>query len=966
MFRCQVFSYEDAAQFSSISPNFVKSTGGTRITLKGSGFPRRGDVRCRFGEDSTSYAYVVSDEELTCTVPSSGLGPEELGSAQVFLATAGEDFSPTNKVVNFVPAMEVSSIFPEHVDEQGEHYVLLGGANFPDLPGLACRFGRGGGTSNTVPALWLRSTAVRCVTPPLSPGDVSVEVTFNGVDFVVSPQMLTVEAILTVSGITPLAGPISGGTEVTITGTGFSVDNVVGGSSNTGSLFSCLFGESQIAAVATVLSPGSVSCRTSPGFGNTEVDSGGSVSVTVARHRDGGSVGELSSSPTPLEFVYLREAVLPSAHPDIGPTAGGTRVALSGLREEISFLRAAGVEPDLRCRFGAATDAEIIVQQGLAGDENDVFCVTPPSPGRADQTTGVRVTVSLNGGVDFLISDATFSYFETPEVISVDPSAVSVQGGSVVTLEGRNFPDTAQGVRCIVGPDAQVLEGIRVSSTTLECVAPQHSPGFALVSVTFNGFDVATSTAVLEYREDLSITSISPSYSAVTAGAIITLRGTGFVNSSLLSFRWGRYSSDGVNDEGPSIISGAWSTSSLIFVNDTAATFKAPHVAMDVDSNEANSCELRLEVSNNGLDFTSVDKSLLFAIAGRPRVLNAFPRYGSGVGSTTVTIIGTGFVPSATLCRFGSRERNEPAGVDIVDEPLKLVLANVRNSTHLTCSTPAELDHLVGEYFIEVVTGAMTSEDIMATASAEKVYERSVDPLATAGFTLIATGGVLAVEPVILPESGSADVIVEGYNLTRTGLEACRFGGETVVSGTWWNESAVKCQAPPLPPGSVSLELTLNGGADWLTVPSGIHYEPDRFVYALSPSAGPLSGGSLVMVTGVGFAGFSSGGGAPGTFYCSFGHLEVSGGGCGTGLERRNGFKSRKQFNEPDTAQEQQCRCRNTGFRGTWIIQIVRSSVWFEVSQASIYSFFYRSVNIFLFWANSISKPHEKSRMNLR
>lgn len=897
----QVFSYEDTAQVSSLSPTFVKSTGGTRITLKGSGFPRRGDVRCRFGEGSTggeqtsstlsppptSYAYVVSDEELACTVPSSGLGPEELGSAQVFLATAGEEFTPTKKFVNFVPTMELSLVIPEHVDEQGEHDVLLGGTKFPDVPGLACRFG--GRASNTVPALWLRSTAVRCVAPPLSPGAVLVEVTFNGVDFVASPQMLTVDTSLTVSSITPLAGPISGGTEVTITGTGFGVDTAIGGSGSTGTLFSCLFGESRITAVATVLSPGNVSCRTPPGFG---MNAGGLVSITVARHHGGGSFGELSFAPMPLEFFYLREAVLAGVTPDSGPMVGGTRVALSGLREEISFLRAAGVEPDMRCRFGAATDAAVIMQQGQAGDENEAFCVTPPSLGGADQTAGVRVTVSLNGGVDVLISDAIFFYFETPEVVSVDPSAVSVQGGSVVTLEGRNFPDTAYGVRCIVGPGAQVLEGIRVSSTTLECLAPQHSPGFALVSATFNGVDVATSTALLEYRENLSITSISPSYSAVTAGAKVTLRGTGFVNSSLLCFRWGRSSSDGVNDEGPSSTSGTWSTSFLEFVNGTAATFTAPHVAMDSDSNEADSVELRLQVSNNGLDFTTVDDSLRFAIAGRPRVEDVFPRYGSGAGSTTVTIVGTGFVPAATLCRFGLRERDGSAGVRTVDEPLKLVLADVRNSTHLTCATPAELDHLVGEYFIEVVTGAATSEDALATAAAEDVYERSVDPLATAGFTFIAAAGVTAVEPAVLPESGSTIVTIEGFNLTRTGLEACRFGGETVVSGRWWNESAIKCQAPPLPPGSVSLELTLNGGADWLAVPSGLRYEPDRFLYALSPSAGPLSGGSLVMVTGVGFAGFSGGEDAPGNFYCSFGNLEVS---CGI---LRHGFR------EPETVYE--------------------------------------------------------------
>ncbi len=876
----QVFSYEDQAQVTSLSPAFVKSTGGTRITLKGSGFPRRGDVRCRFGEEilydergssslpapATSYAYVVSAEELTCNAPSSGLGPGDPGSVQVFLSTAGDEFEPTHMFVNFVPAMEISSIVPQRVDERGEHGVLLGGANFPDLPGLACRFG-GGGSSDTTPALWLRSTAVRCITPPLSPGDVSVEVTFNGVDFVVSPQMLKVDSKLTIAGITPFAGPISGGTEVTITGTGFDVENTTDEGGSPDGWFSCLFGESQITAGATLISPGSVSCRVPPGFGNTGTNASGLVPVTIARFPQDGGIEDASIAPTPLEYFYLREAVLATASPDCGPMSGGTRVALSGLREEISSLRAVGVEPDLRCRFGATTDARVIAQQDQVDNQSDVFCIAPPSLGGDGPTTNVSVTVSLNGGADFLMSEATFFYFETPEVVSADPSAVSVKGGSTIKLEGRNFPITTHGIKCVVGPQKLGLEGIRVSSTVLECVTPPHPSGFTIVSVTFNGADVATSTALLEYREDLSITSISPSYSAVARGATVTLRGTGIVNSSLLSFRWSLESSDSVSDDSTSTSSDKWFMSSLDFVNDTAATFTAPHVAVDIEGSEGDSVDLRLEVSNNGVEFVAVDDSLRFAIAGRPRVHSVFPRFGGGAGATTVAIVGTGFVPADTLCRFGSRDRNDTTGAHIIDDPLKVVRANVRNSTYLSCATPAEDEHLLGEYFIEVVTGAVTTDD---------AYQRSVEPLATAGFTFIEAAGVWAVEPAVLPESGSAIVTVGGYNFTRTGLEACRFRGETVVVATWWNASAIRCQAPPLPPGLVTLELTLNGGAEWLTVPSGLRYEPDRFVYSLSPSSGPLSGGSIVTVTGAGFATSSSEEEAPAAFYCSFGHLEVS------------------------------------------------------------------------------------------
>lgn len=876
----QVFFFEDDAQVASLSPVFVPSTGGTRITLKGSGFPRRGDLRCRFGEDIptdeqgspnlplplTSYAYGLSAGELACNVPSPGLGPGESGSAQVFVSTSGNGFRATNMFVNFVPEMEISLIVPRRVDEHREHNIFLEGTNFPDLPGLACRFGGGGSASSITSALWLRSTAVRCVAPPLMPGDVLVEVTFNGVDFVVAPQMLTVGTKLTVTDMAPLAGPISGGTKVTIKGTGFDVDGMISGNSSAAdSVLFCLFGELQTSAGAIVVSPGTISCRTPPGFANTGVNASRLVPVNVVRRGDGGSIEVASVATTPLEFLYLREVVLTGVTPGSGPTAGGTRVRLPGLREEVSFVRAAGVEPDVRCRFGSSTNAVVATIREHGGD---FFCVAPPSLGAGNQTTSVSVTASLNGGADFLMSEAEFDYFETPEVDSVDPSAVSVKGGQTVVLEGRSFPDTTHGIKCVVGPDAHELEGVRVSSTVLECVAPPHSPGFALVSATFNGVDMATSTALLEYREDLSISSISPMYAAVTSGTKVTLRGTSFVNSSLLSFRWRRHSS------GDASSNATWYMSPLEFVNDTAVTFTAPYVAMDDGGNEGDSIELRLEISNNGLEFTASEDSLRFKIAGKPRVQDAFPRFGHGAGTTVVTIVGTGFVPAATSCRFGLRERNSITGAHIIDEPLELVPADVRNSTHLRCAVPAEADKYIGEYFIEVVTGAATVDDTMVTS---RVGHEYVDPLATAGFTFIAAAGVTAVEPNVLPESNTADVIIEGYNLTHTGLEACRFAGETVVGATWWNASAIRCQAPPFQPGSVSLDLTLNGGAEWLTVPSGLLYEPDRFVYSLSPSGGPLSGGSLVTVTGVGFAASSSGkDAASGTFYCSFGHLEVS------------------------------------------------------------------------------------------
>lgn len=811
---------------------------------------------------TTSYAYALSPGEVVCNVPAPGLGAGESRSAQIFLSTVDNDFKPTGLFVNYVPEMVIDTMIPASVDEQSEHSILIIGTNFPDLPGLACRFAGGVGatledSSVVFPALWLRSTAVRCLTPTtLSPGEVVVEMTFNSVDFVAAPEALVVNEKLTITSIAPLSGPINGGTEVVIAGTGFGIDhNSTAGGSKLN--WFCSFGDSL--AVAAVLSTGTLSCRTPAGFGKNDGTEHphGYVPVSVVRRQADGSIGDNSVTPMGARFLFLREAVLTGVKPDSGPVRGGTPVILPGLHEEISYVRASGLEPDLRCRFGSV-DARVVVTRHTEDDEG-IFCVAPPA--LEETPASVSVEVSLNGGADFLPSEAVFFYFETPKITAVSPSSVSISGRSVISLLGENFPPPTEGFKCIFGLDSLALDGAWVSSSVLECVAPAHAPGFVFISATFNGVDISSSEALLEYYEELSISSITPAYAAVMSGEEVTLHGTGLINSTLLSLRWCRFAEEGYSGNN------AWHMSRIEFVNDTAATFVAPHIAMDDDVQY--SVVLELEVSNNGLEFTPVDETLGFAIAVRPRIFSAFPRYGASGGATVVSVVGAGFVPAATSCRFGRREFNETTGA-LIEERSLHVRAEGRNSTHLTCLTPGV--PVPGEYFIEVMTSAKVDNDVNAAATHDF---NPPEPLASMGFTFIPTPKVTNVEPVMLPESGGGMVTIEGVNLTRTGLEVCRFGGETVVGATWWNASWVQCQAPPASPGLVSVEVSLNG-AEWMTVPSGgVLYEPDRFVYLMHPTAGPLSGGSVVVVTGVGFADSTGGEERAGVFFCGFGNLEV-------------------------------------------------------------------------------------------
>lgn len=856
-----MFYYQDSWQVSSVSPVFVLSSGGTRITLSGSGFSRRGDAQCRFGENlepsivtPTSYAYVISSEELICNVPPSGLQAGEFGSARVFLAASTNDFQWTGVSVNYVPVMVITFVRPRHIDEQGGQSLRIGGNNFPDLPGLACRFA-GDSFGASVSALWISPTEVRCITPSLPPGKVLLDMTFNGKDFVAAPEMLEVEAKLTITAMSPLLGPKRGGTEVTITGTGFGSVYAIQDEKGTGHGLSCLFGD--YAAFAIPASSEQITCYSPPGFDNSGMDKHGSVPVAIVRHHDdeAATVHSSRTVSTPFKFLYLRDMVLTAGKPDRGPSAGGTRVALTGLRDEVTFIRAAGVEPELRCRFGSVREITIFTTCRDEKGEASICCTSPPIVGNT--LINATVSVSLNGGADFLPSKVQFYYYETPLIVSVSPSAVSVQGGTLVTLEGRHFPCTKK-VECVFGSGSVSVEGTWVSSTILRCESPPHRIGFTTVSAVFNGLDVSPSAALLEYQEVLSISSISPSDAAVASGTEVTLLGTGFVNSSLLCFRWRVSSRDGFTVE-------PWYTSAVEFVNSTAAKFSAPYVAAD-DSEDV--VVLELAISNNGLDFTRTDTTARLPIAGRPRVSDISPRYVSASGGVALSITGGGFVRTATSCRFGPRQLHD-SSVSFTDDTVALIKAQVSNSTHLTCVTP---EATPGKYFVEVVTGVRQNN---ASARNMSAASEAPDPRATAGFTIIHRYNLTSIEPMILPESGGIFVAIEGYNLTQTGLETCRFGGTKVVNATWWNSSLVTCEAPPTPPGVTAVELSLTA-YEWMLVPVRVRFEPDRFVYSLTPTAGPSSGGSQVIVTGVGFAD-SSGGHYRAEFFCSFGGVEVSG-----------------------------------------------------------------------------------------
>jgi hypothetical protein len=244
--------------------------------------------------------------------------------------------------------------------------------------------------------------------------------------------------IPTVSTVSPSSGPPTGGTSVTITGSGFTGATAVA------------FGG--VAATNVAVKSGTKIVATAPahpaGVTNVRVTAPGGQSVVV----------------TPADqFTYVAVPVVSKVSPASGSPAGGTSVTITGS----GFTGATAVA------FGGVAASNVVVVSGTK--------TTASSPAHAAATTNVRVTGP--GGQSAVVTpDDQFAYQVTvPKVTNLAPTSGPVAGGTSVTITGTAFTPTATATFGAGHPASSVTH---VSSTELIVVSPPHPATKSYVSVT--------------------------------------------------------------------------------------------------------------------------------------------------------------------------------------------------------------------------------------------------------------------------------------------------------------------------------------------------------------------------------------------------------------------------------------------------------------------------------------------------
>jgi hypothetical protein len=371
-------------EMNYISPSRGPDSGGTVLRIQAANLNEIG-VFCRFGGKATVQCQYVSTSLATCISPAM-----PIGESFIELSPNGIDFSNKRAQFQFNSIPIVSKLMPSQISEGGRAHVLtVIGQHFTKSELFYCKFGQ----HATGLAHWLSYTMVWCTLPPSVAGNVTVEVSDNGVDYSKSGQQFFMASAPHIQNVYPTTlRPFM--QFITITGHGFW----------NGLPLNCSYGSRS--TLATFVDGNKMLCELPP---SRDI-------ASVEFYLDGKAY--MGGQKNILDWVEMK---LSQIQPSVGPTYGGSMVSVFGLGFDVS--------KDAFCQFGQALRHQAILLSSTL-----LHCKTPPSnPGQ------VQLNVHHDDEIPFEDGYLFFNYEEPPSIDYINPTMVSSAGGQIITLHGHNF-----------------------------------------------------------------------------------------------------------------------------------------------------------------------------------------------------------------------------------------------------------------------------------------------------------------------------------------------------------------------------------------------------------------------------------------------------------------------------------------------------------------------------------------------
>jgi hypothetical protein len=467
-----------------VLPPRGSSAGGTTVLLTGSGFlhdfAASGNAALKLttlkvGGNAVIDAQIIDDGTLELRTP-----PGVTGSASISIQNPNGHVA-CNGCFTYFDDLVVTALAPKSGPLEGGNEVVLTGQGFTaDAEVLF-----GGQSSPQV--TYVSAKQLKVLVPrgaqTADPVDVVV---YNKNGSNTQRRAYQYVAPTRISQVTPLAGPLAGGTSVTVTGQGFTGATAVS------------FG-TLAAASFTVDADGQVTAVTPAGTALGAVD----VTVTAPQ---GTAVAKGAFSYVDAAGSYAVYAVYPHV-----VSAGQTVTVVGQGLDAVGLSVSVG---GVAATVGAQTFSTAVVTIPLRGS----------APRRADVAVTTGSTLTLTQGVTWRLSASALA-----------PNIGPAAGSTSVTLTGAALP-TGLSVRLGALPATGVTVASEVSGTF---TTPKGSGGAATdlwLQETADPENEATLTGAFTFEEPLSVGRVQPERGAIAGNTLVTVSGAGFGDGTTVSF----------------------------------------------------------------------------------------------------------------------------------------------------------------------------------------------------------------------------------------------------------------------------------------------------------------------------------------------------------------------------------------------------------------------------------------------
>ena len=516
-----------------INPKIGPVKGGTVVTITGSNFEDTGYVMCKFGDKYSQGTY-VSQNELKCVAPP----VEKPATVPLLVAIRPDEFSSgINTRYRYYDTPVISHIEPMCGPERGYTQITVYGENFPvgESNDVKCIFNRSIRMNATV----MDDHTIKCDSPSVLNYDgvnenkvtsYPLELTLNGEDVNGPQQMFYYYKAPVVTGISPIFGPVNGGTTVNITGFDFLQKEACN--------ITARFATYQVKPIHVEHNYMIVRSPTANLTGAVVVQ----VSLNGKQFEKDKTINYRDYLNT---FYYYKCPYTLEMKPQKGPTIGGNDIHLYGVGYIEPYYAIESnsddyqdIERKIYYRFVDHNDNVTVYGNSsfaIVKDSQTITIKAPKIVGKNNTVTHIELSYNNE---NFCVYNQTYTFFIMPNITSINPRYGPLKSTErkeiTVNLDNYYCNGDCENIQCKYSSSNNIFieKGRYVGPNTISCGIPQvNTPESYNVEASFNNGDDFTNNGHNYTFYDPYVIKVEPQMVSSKGNTTVNIYGYGFADS---------------------------------------------------------------------------------------------------------------------------------------------------------------------------------------------------------------------------------------------------------------------------------------------------------------------------------------------------------------------------------------------------------------------------------------------------